>query len=107
MTAKRSIEWKRLGKLLSAMAASAGALITALVFNTSVFAQCVMCRSSVEGSADAAKLSNKIDLGVIVLFIPVLSILSTIGVVIYRYRNSFGESQTEVHEIEALISKVD
>ena len=92
---------------MRATALSVGALIATLAFNASAFAQCIMCKSSVEGSSDAAKLSNKIDLGVIVLFIPVLSILTTIGVVIYRFRNSFGESETEVHEIEALVSKVE
>ena len=94
-------------RLFSAVAASLVALFTTLAFNASAFAQCAMCKTAVEGSTDAAKLSSKIDLGVLVLFIPVILILSATAGTIYRYRNYFAAEETESPEIEAFVSEAD
>lgn len=89
------------------MAASVVALFAMLAFNASAFAQCAMCKTAVEGSTDAAKLSSKIDLGVLVLFIPVILILSATAGTVYRYRNYFGAEEIEAREIETLVSEAD
>jgi heme/copper-type cytochrome/quinol oxidase subunit 2 len=94
-------------RLFSAIAAPVGALFMMFAFNASAFAQCAMCKTSVEGSTDAAKLSSKIDLGVLVLFIPVILILSVTAWTVYRYRNYFGAEESESHEIETFVSEAD
>lgn len=89
-------------RLFFATAAPAGAVFTIFAFSVSAFAQCAMCKTAVEGSTDAAKLSSKIDLGVLVLFIPVILILSATVGTIYRYRNYFATAEAETHEIKAV-----
>jgi len=67
-----------------------------LVANSSAFAQgCAMCKSSIAGSSDAASLSAKINLGILVLLVPVVLILSAMIVLVYRYRDSFATVEAE------------
>src|SRR5262245_18814568 len=96
-------------KLLRRLPILLGAMVMALTTSVQTFAQCAMCKTSIAGSADAARLSNKIDLGVLILLLPVLFIAVAIAMIVYRYRNSFGESKTEPGEqvIEIFVSEVD
>ena len=89
------------------MTAPAAAILALFVFNVSAFAQCAMCRTSVEGSSNGASLSSKIDAGVLILLVPLIVILSAIVGTIYRYRNHFGAEETESHEIETLVVEAD
>jgi len=77
-----------------------------LAIQSSAFAQgCAMCKTSIAGSADAAKTAAKFDLGVIVLLLPVLVIIGVIFRLIYRYRDSF--AAVEAEPSEQLISVFD
>jgi hypothetical protein len=86
---------KNLSKLLTKVAA-ASLLLLAVRF--SAFAQCALCKSAIANSADAAKTAARINLGIILLLIPVLVILGAIIRLVYRYRDSFGSAVLEPQE---------
>jgi hypothetical protein len=60
-----------------------------LAVQSSAFAQCIMCKTAIAGSSDAAKTAAKFDIGVLVLLGPVVVIIGVIVRLIYRYRDSF------------------
>ena len=65
------------------------------------WAQCAMCKASMEASSDAATLAKGFNLAALVLLIPPVSIFTGMFAVIYRFRNIQG-SEHERREVEAL-----
>jgi len=61
-----------------------------LVASDPAFAQCAMCKTTIENSADAAAASKGLNLAALVLLIPPVSIFAGLFGVIYRYRNVQG-----------------
>ena len=55
-----------------------------------VLAQCALCKSSAAGANDAG-LANSINLAVIFLFIPPVTIFCAIFYFAYKYRHTFRE----------------
>jgi hypothetical protein len=87
----------------------ATASLLLLAVRISAFAQCALCKSALANSADAARTASRINLGIILLLIPVLVILGAIITLIYRYRDSFGSAVLEPQEqlLPVLDSKAD
>jgi len=70
-----------------------------LSYKSSVFAQgCAMCKTSIAGSADAAKTAFKINIGVLVLLVPVAGLFIAIFSLVYRYRDSVITEDAEPSE---------
>jgi hypothetical protein len=76
-----------------------------LAVQSSAFAQCIMCKTAIAGSSDAAKTAAKFDIGVLVLLVPLVVIIGVIVRLIYRYRDSF--AVVEVEPREQLLSVLD
>lgn len=57
------------------------------------FAQCSMCRTAIENSANAAAASKGLSLAALVLLIPPVSIFAGLFGVIYRFRNVQGRKE--------------
>lgn len=55
--------------------------------------QCAMCKSAIENSADAAAISEGLNLAALVLLIPPVTIFAGLFGVFYRYRNVQGRSK--------------
>lgn len=56
-------------------------------------AQCPMCRQAVEGSAEGAAIARTLNLAVLVLLLPPVTLFVGIFVLFYRYRNVQGQAQ--------------
>jgi hypothetical protein len=61
-----------------------------LVFSSSAFAQCALCKNAVTGSPSAAKLSESLNFAIIILLIPPVLIFCGIFYVAYRHRQARG-----------------
>jgi hypothetical protein len=70
-----------------------------LVFSTSAFGQCSMCRSALAGSNNAFFIRN-FNIGVLVLLLPPVTLFCSIFVVLKRYRAADGEEPEAVPEAE-------
>jgi hypothetical protein len=68
--------------------ACAAAIAVLLAAGQDVSAQCAMCRSALAGSPEAAKLSARINLGVLVLLVPPVAIFCGIFYAVFRQRKS-------------------
>ncbi|HEY0378691.1 MAG TPA: hypothetical protein VGC87_17380 [Pyrinomonadaceae bacterium] len=55
-------------------------------------AQCAMCRTALAGTPEAARLSARINLGVLVLLVPPVAIFCGIFYAVFRQRKSPAES---------------
>ena len=64
------------------------ALVVLLVAEQAASAQCSLCRSALAGSPEAAKLSQRLNLAVIVLLIPPVAIFCGIFYAVFRQRKS-------------------
>jgi hypothetical protein len=62
-----------------------GALAAVLLFSTSAFGQCSMCRAALAGSNNAFFIRN-FNIGVLVLLVPPVTIFCSIFVALKRYR---------------------
>ena len=62
-------------------------LLVVVALDTSVFAQCAMCRASLAGSNNAVFVRN-LNIGVLVLLVPPVTIFCSIFVVLKRHRRS-------------------
>lgn len=82
----------RAGRLLS-MAAVLAALLLAWTCAPAL-AQCAMCKAAISGSTNGAAFARGLNLGVLVLLLPPVTIFSTIFIVAYRRRGA-GEDKTE------------
>lgn len=54
------------------------------------FAQCAMCKTTLENAAGAKQAANTMNLAILVLFIPPVALFVGIFGLIYRYRNFHG-----------------
>jgi hypothetical protein len=80
---------KRLLPYARAKRASIAALVGAFIVlcSDSAFAQCAMCRAAVEGSENAAKMARGLNLGILVMLIPPVTIFCSIFIAAFKYRN--------------------
>lgn len=56
-------------------------------------AQCAMCKTAIENSADAAAASKGLNLASLVLLIPPVAIFAGLFGVFYRFRNVQGRTE--------------
>jgi hypothetical protein len=63
-----------------------------LLFSSSAWAQCSMCRSALAGSNNAFFIRN-FNIGVLVLLVPPVTIFCSIFVALKRYKAADGELQ--------------
>ncbi|MEW6129086.1 MAG: hypothetical protein AB1757_18755 [Acidobacteriota bacterium] len=59
------------------------------------FAQCAMCRQTLENAAGAKQAASTMNLAILVLFIPPVAMFVGIFGLIYRYRNFQGYQNRE------------
>jgi hypothetical protein len=71
-----------------AVVACAAAVAVLLAAGQDVSAQCAMCRSALAGAPEAAKLSARINFGVLVLLVPPVAIFCGIFYAVFRQRKS-------------------
>lgn len=65
-----------------------------LLLSTSAFGQCSMCRASLAGSNNALFIRN-LNIGILVLLVPPVTIFCSIFVVLKRYKASDSHSADE------------
>ena len=93
-------------QLVKRLTAAAGSFAVLLASHASAFAQgCVMCKTSVAGSPEAAATAARINFGILVLLLPVVALFVSIFLMIYRYRNCY--EVAEVERDERLLSILD
>lgn len=63
------------------------AVAAALLFSVSADAQCSMCRAAIKGANDARFIRN-LNLGVLVLLVPPVTIFCSIFVVLRKYKRT-------------------
>ncbi|HKG13314.1 MAG TPA: hypothetical protein VKB12_08240 [Pyrinomonadaceae bacterium] len=80
-------------RLLFFSAALAALSALALLLPPETLAQCPLCRSALQGAGDRA--ARTMNLAIVVLLIPPVSIFCTIFAVAYRRRKGDGEDDTE------------
>ena len=79
------------GKRTIKIAFVAACIIAAvLVLSKPAMAQCALCKNAVAGSPEAARLSQSLNLGIIILLIPPVLIFCGIFVIAYRNRKARG-----------------
>jgi uncharacterized membrane protein YfcA len=78
---------------LAVVACAAAAVAVLLAAGHDVSAQCAMCRSALAGAPEAAKLSARINLGVLVLLVPPVAIFCGIFYAVFRLRKSREEEE--------------
>lgn len=69
-----------------------GIIVAVLVLSEPAMAQCALCKNAVTGSPEAGRLSQSLNLGVIILLIPPVLIFCGIFVVAYRYSKVRGSA---------------
>jgi hypothetical protein len=72
---------------------ASGALL--LVLKGTAAAQCAMCKATLAGDPDAVAASHRMNIAVLLLLVPAIVMFSGFFVLMYRYRNSFGDSRTK------------
>lgn len=83
--------------LALAACAAAAALLAA---GQDASAQCAMCRAALGGAPEAAKLSARLNLAVVVLLIPPVAIFCGIFYAVFRQRAARGEGEEERAEVD-------
>jgi hypothetical protein len=73
---------------LALLAGAAGFAL--LAWSAPVLAQCAMCKNAVTGSPDAGRLSESLNLAIIVMLIPPVLIFCGIFFLAFRYRKARG-----------------
>lgn len=71
------------------------ALFALAVVSLHVFAQCAMCRTSIAGSPDAARLAERFNFAVFVLLIPPVVLFCGFIVALYKFRKAPGDGSVE------------
>ena len=64
--------------------------IVALLFAEPAWAQCAMCKQTMENSTEAEATAKSLNAAIAVLFFPPVAIFIGIFALIYRYRNKQG-----------------
>ncbi|PYS47360.1 MAG: hypothetical protein DMF68_16190 [Acidobacteria bacterium] len=80
-----------------------GALFALAVVSLPVFAQCAMCRTSIAGSPDAARLAERFNFAVFVLLIPPVMLFCGFIVALYKFRKAPGEDSDEGNLVTRLL----
>jgi len=75
---------------------AASIIAALLVLSQPVMAQCALCKNAVTGSPEAARLSQSLNFGIIILLIPPVLIFCGVFAIAYRYRKSRGAAELEV-----------
>lgn len=73
------------------------ALIILLVVDPA-WAQCAMCKQTMENSAEAQEAAKSLNAAIAVLFFPPVAIFIGIFALIYRYRNKQGGSDSSFQQ---------
>ena len=69
---------------------SVAVALIALIFAEPAWAQCAMCKQTLENSAEAEATAKSLNAAIAVLFFPPVAIFIGIFALIYRYRNKQG-----------------
>ena len=69
-----------------------------LAAGQTVSAQCAMCRSAIAGAPEAARLSSRLNLAVLVLLVPPVAIFCGIFYAVFRQRKSREEEEGPVKD---------
>lgn len=81
----------RVGNFLLAL----GALLLIASEPLSALAQCAMCKASVQSGGSGSALSEPLNQAILVLLIPPALLFCAIFMLLYRYRKSTYERETE------------
>jgi hypothetical protein len=73
--------------------AALAAVAVVLAAGQGVSAQCAMCRTALAGVPEAARLSARLNLAVLVLLVPPVAIFCGIFYAVFRQRKSRGEDE--------------
>ena len=68
------------------------AIVTVFLLGTTAFGQCSMCRAALEGSNNPLFIRN-LNIGILVLLVPPVTIFCSIFVVLKRSRRSDGKDR--------------
>jgi hypothetical protein len=68
------------------------AIVAVFLLGTTAFGQCSMCRAALEGSNNALLIRN-LNIGILVLLVPPVTIFCSIFVVLKRSRRSEGKDR--------------
>lgn len=79
------------------------ALFALVVASSHAFAQCAMCKTSLAGSPDAAKLAERFNFAIFVLLIPPVVLFCGFIVALYRFRKAPGENTAQGGAIKHLL----
>lgn len=74
------------------------AAITLSALCAPTFAQCAMCKAAVDGTTNTAAFVKSLNLGVLVLLLPPVTIFCSIFVVAFKNHKSQGESLPKTPE---------
>ena len=66
--------------------------VVSLIISGSAAAQCAMCKATLSGDPNAMAASHRMNMAVLLLLIPAIVIFTGFFIVMYRYRNFFGDS---------------
>ena len=80
-----------------------GALFALIVTISPAFAQCAMCRTSIAGSPDAARLAERFNFAIFVLLIPPVLLFCGFIIALYKFRKAPGEASVESNAIKHLL----
>ena len=72
-----------------------GALFALIVAISPAFAQCAMCKTSIAGSPDAARLAERFNFAIFVLLIPPVLLFCGFIIALYKFRKAPGEVSVE------------
>ena len=62
------------------------------------FAQCAMCKTTIENAANAKQAAQSMNLAILVLFIPPVAMFVGIFTLFYRFRNVQGQQHNRDEE---------
>lgn len=79
------------------------ALLALMLASSHIFAQCAMCKTSIAGSPDAARLAERFNFAVFVLLIPPVVLFCGFIFALYRFRKAPGDSAAEGNVISQLL----
>ena len=90
-----------LKRALTSMLITAGALLLVCACSAPALAQCAMCKAVVSGAANNTALAKGLNLAVLVLLIPPVTIFCSIFIVAIKYRKG-REDETMNDERETM-----
>ena len=82
---------------------AASALFALMLASSPAFAQCAMCRTSIAGSPDAARLAERFNFAIFVLLIPPVLLFCGFIIALYKFRKAPGEVSVEGGALKRLL----